>query len=195
MGFRLWVERAGRSLLGPGRVELLERIDRERSISAAARGMKMSYRRAWLLVRGMNEAAGEPRGTDGQGTPSADSATEVPLVAGTPAGIMRRLIVALDTVDLTLARTWADAVGPHAGMVKLGLEFFLAHGRAGYRAFADLPIFLDLKLHDIPNTVARAVAAAAAQVDQPSEARTRYAQQGYRLMTALPSMNPLQPIP
>lgn len=72
---------------------------------------------------------------------------------------MRRLIVALDTVDLPLARGWAGAVAPYAGMIKLGLEFFLAHGQAGYRSFADLPIFLDLKLHDIPNTVAGAMRA------------------------------------
>jgi molybdenum ABC transporter molybdate-binding protein len=59
VGVRLWVERGGRALLGPGRVELLEGIDRWHSISAAARAMKMSYRRAWLLVQSMNEAAGE----------------------------------------------------------------------------------------------------------------------------------------
>jgi molybdenum ABC transporter molybdate-binding protein len=59
VGVRLWVERGGRALLGPGRVELLEGIDRCHSISAAARAMKMSYRRAWLLVQSMNEAAGE----------------------------------------------------------------------------------------------------------------------------------------
>jgi molybdenum ABC transporter molybdate-binding protein len=59
VGVRLWVDRGGRALLGPGRVELLEGIDRWHSISAAARAMKMSYRRAWLLVQSMNEAAGE----------------------------------------------------------------------------------------------------------------------------------------
>ena len=56
---RVWVERNGRKVLGPGRVELLGHIDRQRSISAAAKQMKMSYRRAWSLVRDMNEAAGE----------------------------------------------------------------------------------------------------------------------------------------
>lgn len=69
------------------------------------------------------------------------------------------LIVALDTTDAAKARAWADAVGPHAGVVKLGLEFFVAHGPAGIRAFADRPVFLDLKLHDIPNTVAGALRA------------------------------------
>ena len=57
---RVWVERNGRKVLGPGRVDLLEHIDRERSISAAARRMNMSYRRAWELVRSMNDEAGQP---------------------------------------------------------------------------------------------------------------------------------------
>ena len=57
---RVWVEHDGRKVLGPGRVELLGHIDRHRSISAAAKQMNMSYRRAWSLVRDMNEAAGEP---------------------------------------------------------------------------------------------------------------------------------------
>jgi molybdate transport system regulatory protein len=56
---RVWVERNGRKVLGPGRVELLGHIDRLHSISAAAKEMDMSYRRAWELVRDMNEAAGE----------------------------------------------------------------------------------------------------------------------------------------
>jgi molybdate transport system substrate-binding protein len=60
VGLRLWVERAGHAILGKGRLELLEGIDRWHSISAAARQMRMSYRQAWLLVQSMNEAAGEP---------------------------------------------------------------------------------------------------------------------------------------
>jgi orotidine-5'-phosphate decarboxylase len=70
-----------------------------------------------------------------------------------------RLIVALDTLDTGRARLWADAVGAHAGLLKLGLEFFLATGAAGVAAITGAPIFLDLKLHDIPNTVAGAVRA------------------------------------
>src|SRR6185312_6325050 len=72
----------------------------------------------------------------------------------------KRLIVALDTTDLARARMWAHAVAPHAGLFKVGLEFFLANGAAGMRALTGCPIFLDLKLHDIPNTVAGAVSAA-----------------------------------
>ena len=70
-----------------------------------------------------------------------------------------RLIVALDTVEAERARAWADAVSPHAGLLKLGLEFFLANGAAGFRAITGAPVFLDLKLHDIPNTVAGGVRA------------------------------------
>jgi orotidine-5'-phosphate decarboxylase len=70
-----------------------------------------------------------------------------------------RLIVALDSTDAARAAGWAEAVAPHCGLFKLGLEFFLANGGAGVRAISGRPIFLDLKLHDIPNTVAGAVRA------------------------------------
>jgi len=70
-----------------------------------------------------------------------------------------RLIVALDTIDAVLAQAWARAVSPYAGLLKLGLEFFLANGATGVRGIAGAPIFLDLKLHDIPNTVAGGVRA------------------------------------
>jgi orotidine-5'-phosphate decarboxylase len=73
------------------------------------------------------------------------------------------IFVAIDTPDLSRAIEVAQAVRGHAGGVKLGLEFFSAQGPAGLRRVAELglPIFLDLKLHDIPNTVAKAVAALA----------------------------------
>lgn len=69
------------------------------------------------------------------------------------------LIAALDTTDPQQARAWATALAPHCGMLKLGLEFFLANGAAGVRLIDDRPVFLDLKLHDIPNTVAGGVRA------------------------------------
>jgi orotidine-5'-phosphate decarboxylase len=73
------------------------------------------------------------------------------------------IFVAIDTQDATRATEIAKAVRGHAGGLKLGLEFFSAQGPAGVRRIAEfgLPIFLDLKLHDIPNTVARAVEALA----------------------------------
>jgi molybdenum ABC transporter molybdate-binding protein len=60
VGFRAWIARGGRSILGPGRRALLEAIEGSRSISAAARQLGMSYRHAWELVQDMNAAAGEP---------------------------------------------------------------------------------------------------------------------------------------
>lgn len=72
---------------------------------------------------------------------------------------MAGLIAALDTVDADQARNWAEALAPYCGMLKLGLEFVFAHGPAGVCGIAGRPIFLDLKLHDIPNTVAGAVRA------------------------------------
>ena len=66
------------------------------------------------------------------------------------------ICVALDTPELERARTLAKVLASHAGYMKIGMEFFYAHGAKGYAAVAaeGLPIFLDLKLHDIPNTVA-----------------------------------------
>lgn len=45
-------------VLGPGKIALLEAIDRSGSISAAARAMGMSYRRAWLLADALNKMFG-----------------------------------------------------------------------------------------------------------------------------------------
>lgn len=69
--------------------------------------------------------------------------------------------VAIDTPNLDHALTLANSIKHHIGGVKLGLEFFCANGHHGVHEIAKLglPIFLDLKLHDIPNTVAKAVQA------------------------------------
>jgi orotidine-5'-phosphate decarboxylase len=69
--------------------------------------------------------------------------------------------VALDTPDVKTALALAGAVRPHVGGLKVGLEFVSANGPEGVRAVAalGLPVFLDVKLHDIPNTVAGAVRA------------------------------------
>jgi len=56
----LRLEFGGDDRIGPGKIALLEAIERERSISAAARAMGMSYRRAWLLVDTMNRMFREP---------------------------------------------------------------------------------------------------------------------------------------
>ncbi|MFP3027388.1 MAG: orotidine-5'-phosphate decarboxylase [Wolbachia sp.] len=74
---------------------------------------------------------------------------------------MNPIICALDTQDLNKAISLANGLRDKVGMVKLGLEFFAAHGPSGVREVAkcNIPIFLDLKLHDIPNTVARTIEA------------------------------------
>lgn len=73
--------------------------------------------------------------------------------------IGKRVICALDTTSVEGARLLARQLKPHVGAIKLGLEFFSACGRDGFAEIAATgsPIFLDLKLHDIPNTVAKAI--------------------------------------
>ncbi|MGD0142534.1 MAG: orotidine-5'-phosphate decarboxylase [Rhizomicrobium sp.] len=68
------------------------------------------------------------------------------------------IFVALDTRDLSHALAIARAVRPHVGGFKIGLEFISAQGPAGVRAIVELgvPVFADVKFHDIPNTVAGA---------------------------------------
>lgn len=70
-----------------------------------------------------------------------------------------RIFCAIDTADLEEAKNLVATLKGQVAGVKLGLEFFSAHGPEGYKAIAahGLPIFLDLKLHDIPNTVAHAL--------------------------------------
>lgn len=70
-----------------------------------------------------------------------------------------RLFCAIDTVDLDSAVATAISLVGLVGGAKLGLEFFTAHGPEGVAKVADsgLPIFLDLKYYDIPNTVAGAI--------------------------------------
>jgi len=69
-----------------------------------------------------------------------------------------RVIPALDTASLAQAEALGRGLAPVCGVLKLGLELFTAAGPAAMRALTPLaPVFLDLKLHDIPNTVAGAV--------------------------------------
>ena len=77
---------------------------------------------------------------------------------------MNRICAALDVSDPAAAARLAERLVGHVGLFKVGLELFVAHGRAAVDAVRKLgqPIFLDLKLHDIPQTVesaARGVAA------------------------------------
>lgn len=79
VGLRIWIERAGHAILGQGRLELLEGIERYHSISAAARQMGMSYRRAWELVQAVNGAAGQPLVVAATGGVQGGGATLTPL--------------------------------------------------------------------------------------------------------------------
>ena len=70
------------------------------------------------------------------------------------------IILALDTKDLETAKSWIEATNESIGIYKVGLEFYLKFGADGLRRLADagdFKTFLDLKLHDIPNTVSAAV--------------------------------------
>jgi orotidine-5'-phosphate decarboxylase len=74
------------------------------------------------------------------------------------------IILALDTKDLDTARSWIEATNGSIKTYKFGLEFYLKFGAAGLKKLSeagDFEIFLDLKLHDIPNTVAAAVSSVA----------------------------------
>ena len=75
-----------------------------------------------------------------------------------------RIFVALDLTDFEVARLLAKKLSGRVGGFKLGLEFFAANGPDAVRAIVDLDlkVFLDLKFHDIPNTVAGAVRCAIA---------------------------------
>lgn len=74
-----------------------------------------------------------------------------------------RIVVALDAADRAALLATARALAPHVGVLKVGLEAFVSEGPGLVRevASAGRPVFLDLKLHDIPNTVAGAARAAA----------------------------------
>src|SRR5262249_8396221 len=78
-----------------------------------------------------------------------------------PTAKATQIFLAIDTTDLATARAQAAATDGVIAGIKLGLEFFTTHGPDGVRSVRPgaRPLFLDLKLHDIPNTVAGAVRA------------------------------------
>jgi orotidine-5'-phosphate decarboxylase len=73
-----------------------------------------------------------------------------------------KLICAVDVKNVQHAIDLSSQIKPHVGCIKLGLEFFTINGPEGVRAIKELevPVFLDLKFHDIPNTTAQAVRSA-----------------------------------
>jgi orotidine-5'-phosphate decarboxylase len=92
------------------------------------------------------------------------------------------ILCAIDTPELARAQALIAATAGAVGGVKLGLEFFAAHGPDGIRKAAggQKNVFLDLKLHDIPETVARAVASAA-RIE--AELLTVHTSGGYEMMS------------
>ena len=80
----------------------------------------------------------------------------------TPHAATPSIILALDTPDIDMALNWVRATDGLISVAKLGLEFFISCGVEGVRRIqgeSGVDIFLDLKLHDIPNTVGQAAAA------------------------------------
>lgn len=75
----------------------------------------------------------------------------------TPAEIQSKLALALDVDDLVAASRIARSMRPYFGVVKVGLELFSAAGPEAVGTFIDMgyEVFLDMKLHDIPNTVGK----------------------------------------
>lgn len=69
------------------------------------------------------------------------------------------IILALDYSDLQEAHSMLDLVRPHIGMIKIGLELFTAYGKEALELskIFNIPVFLDLKLHDVPTTVAKTI--------------------------------------
>jgi orotidine-5'-phosphate decarboxylase len=95
------------------------------------------------------------------------------------------ICLALDTPDVDRAIHLARTLKNHVGYLKVGMEFFYAHGAKAYEAVAreGLPIFLDLKLHDIPNTVEQGLRALMQLAPAPAIINV-HAQGGLAMMQA-----------
>ena len=92
------------------------------------------------------------------------------------------IFCAIDTAELGRATTLTSQLRGVIGGLKLGLEFFTARGPEGVRqVHAGMPLFLDLKLHDIPNTVVRAVTSC---LELEPNLMTVHAQGGAEMMRA-----------
>jgi len=100
------------------------------------------------------------------------------------------IILALDTKDLDTAKSWIEATNESIDIYKFGLEFYLKFGAQGMRELpnaGDFEIFLDLKLHDIPNTVAAAVSSV---VDLKPKFLTIHASGGAAMVAAASNAAP-----
>ncbi|MCE9544948.1 MAG: molybdate ABC transporter substrate-binding protein [Planctomycetia bacterium] len=128
IGVRLWMERRGEAVLGEGRAELLAAIGRTHSITAAAKSVGMSYRRAWNIVQEVNQAAGDPLVTAAVGGATGGGAQLTPhghfavdlfeqlhtAVRHAAAGMLHRIVATgpeADCVHLSAAISLQEAVG------------------------------------------------------------------------------------
>ena len=102
-----------------------------------------------------------------------------------------QVILALDFSDMASTVEMINLTKEHIGIYKLGLEFYLAHGKSGVKEiqsrFTDIEIFLDLKLHDISNTVAGACRSVA---DINPKFLTVHASGGSKMISAASSALP-----
>lgn len=102
-----------------------------------------------------------------------------------------QVILALDFSDMASTVEMINLTKEHIDIYKLGLEFYLAHGKSGVKEiqsrFTDIEIFLDLKLHDIPNTVAGACRSVA---DINPKFLTVHASGGSKMISAASSTLP-----
>jgi orotidine-5'-phosphate decarboxylase len=102
-----------------------------------------------------------------------------------------KVILALDFSDMASTVEMINLTKEHIGIYKLGLEFYLAHGKSGVKEiqsrFTDIEVFLDLKLHDIPNTVAGACRSVA---DINPKFLTVHASGGSKMISAASSTLP-----
>jgi orotidine-5'-phosphate decarboxylase len=107
-----------------------------------------------------------PSGTPEQVTTPGESGSRSREPSREETGVQRLapVAVALDAPDIDVAAHWATLVTPYVSTVKIGLELYLRYGPtvvATVRGGSGVHVFLDLKLHDIPNTVAGAARAVA----------------------------------
>lgn len=107
------IKLGGDGSFGPGKAELLERIDRLGSISAAARAMRMSYRQAWMLLDTMNQAFRGPLVETSQGGPRGGGAAVTPLgkrILACYRALQRKAVKSTqDDLDAILSLTAAGA--------------------------------------------------------------------------------------
>ncbi|WP_299778596.1 LysR family transcriptional regulator [uncultured Formosa sp.] len=72
---RIWIEKDGKPFIGYGKIELLKKVESEHSITAAAKALKMSYKKAWNLLNDMEQLADQPLLVKSIGGKSGGSST------------------------------------------------------------------------------------------------------------------------